>query len=211
MSNIKDLSFIRRTFLPVLPLVYDDALSYIEQLGKVTYKINEVIQAMNDLELDILGQANAYTDAKVEGLDARINGIISQVNEIVNELRIENAQFIEQVNSKVNELEGEVDGFNDALVATANTINARTDMVVQQNNEALLREMQRYLANILVLNYITGEEMSIQDMFNFLCLYHLTDSITYGDLATKNCSYQTLANYLMTYTQLVTNGGSIIQ
>ena len=211
MSNIKDLSFIRRTFLPVLPLVYDDALSYIEQLGKVTYKINEVIQAMNDLELDVLGQANAYTDAKVEGLDTRIDGIISQVNEIVNQLRIENAQFMEQVNSKVSELEEDVDGFNDALVATANTINARTDMVVQQNNEALLREMQRYLANILVLNYITGEEMSIQDMFNFLCLYHLTDSITYGDLALKNCSYQTLANYLMTYTQLVTNGGSIIQ
>lgn len=211
MSNIKDLSFIRRNFLPVLPLVYDDALSYIEQLGKVTKKINEVIQAMNDLELDILGQANAYTDAKVEGLDERIDSIIGQVNDIVNELRIENAQFIEQVNSKVSELEGEVNGFNNALVATANTINARTDMIVQQNNEALLREMQRYLANILVLNYITGEEMSIQDMFNFLCLYHLTDSITYGELATKNCSYQTLANYLMTYTQLVTNGGSIIQ
>lgn len=211
MSNIKDLSFIRRTFLPVLPLVYDDALSYIEQLGKITKKINEVIEAMNDLELDVLGQANAYTDAKIDGLDIRITNIISQVNEIVNELRIENAQFIEQVNTKVNELENEVDGFNDALVATANSINARTDMVVQQNNEALLREMQRYLANILVLNFITGEEMSIQAMFDFLCMYHLTNSINYADLASKNCSYQTLANYLMTYTQLVTNGGSIIQ
>ena len=123
----------------------------------------------------------------------------------------ENERFIEQVNTKVNELEDEVDGFNDALVATANAINERTDIIVQQNNEALLREMQRYLANILVLNYITGEEVSIQEMFDFLCMYHLTDSITYTELAGKNCTYQTLANYLMTYTQLVTNGGTIIQ
>ena len=211
MSNIQDITVLRRAFLPVLPLVYDDALSYIEQLGKVTKKINEVIEAMNNLETDILNEAKAYTDAQITGVDSRIDGIIGQVTEIVNELRRDNEQFIEQVNSKVSELEDEVDGFNDALVATANAINERTDIVVQQNNEALLREMQRYLANILVLNYITGEEVSIQEMFDFLCMYHLTDSITYTELGNKNCTYQTLANYLMSYTQLVTNGGSIIQ
>lgn len=211
MGNIKDITFMNKVFLPVLPLVYDDALSYIEQLGKVTYKINEVIEAMNNLELDILDKATDYTDIKIAEVNERINGIIGEVNNIVDELRLENEQFLRQVTIKVDELEDEVDNFNNVIVATANAINARTDIVVQQNNEALLREMQRYLANILVLNFITGEEMSIQAMFDFLCQYHLTDSITYAGLYAKNCTYQTLANYLMTYTQLVTNGNSIIQ
>ena len=84
-------------------------------------------------------------------------------------------------------------------------------MVVAQNNEALLREMQRYLSNILVNNYITGEEMSIQDMFNFLCMYHLNDPITYNELYVRNNTYNQLIAYQMTYTDLLVNGKNIIQ
>lgn len=211
MGNINELGFLRSSFLPILPLVYDDAISYIEQLGKITKKINEVIQAMNDLETDILGQANAYTDAKVEQLNNRIDGIVGEVKAIADDLREDNARFIEQITIEVNNLIAEINGFNNALIATAEAINARTDMVVQQNNEALLREMQRYLANIIVINYLTGEEMTIQEMFDYLCQFHVEDALTYTDLAGKNVTYNTLINYQMTYTQLIINGGAIIQ
>lgn len=211
MNDITDLKFKRNMFLPVLPLVYDDALSYIEQLGRVTKKINEVIEAMNDLELDVLGKANAYTDAKVAGFQIQVDQIIAEFNRIVAQIEADNTKFKQEVNDKIDELETEVDYFNQALVATANAINQRTDTAIAQNNEALLAQMRTYLANILVVNFITGEEMSIQDMFDFLCKYHLEDAITYTELAGKNCTYNTLINYLMTYQQLISNGGAIIQ
>ena len=208
---ITDIKFIRNAFLPVLPLVYDDALSYIEQLGKISKKINEVIDAMNNLDVQILGEAEAYTNARISEVYTRINGIVSEVNSIVNALREDNEEFIREVTNEVNELVAEVNGFNQALVATANAINERTDLVVQQNNETLLATMERYLANIKVLNYITGEEMTVQGMFDYLCKFHLTDALTYTELVAKNVTYSTLINYQMTYTQLITNGGSIIQ
>lgn len=198
-------------FYPVLPLVYDDALSYIEQLGRVCTKINEVIDSMNNLSVDILGQANAYTDAKVAGFQIQVDQIIANFNRVVAEIEADNTQFKEEVQAKIDELETEVDYFNQALVATANAINQRTDTAIAQNNEALLAQMRTYLANILVVNFITGEEMSIQEMFDFLCKYHLEDALTYTELGAKNCTYNTLINYLMTYQQLISNGGAIIQ
>ena len=211
MSDITDLKFKRNMFLPVLPLVYDDALSYIEQLGRVCTKINEVIDSMNNLSVDILGQANAYTDAKVAGFQIQVDQIIAEFNRIVAQIETDNTEFKQEVNDKIDELEREVDYFNQALIATTNAINQRTDTAIAQNNTALLAEMRTYLANILVVNYITGEEMTIQEMFDYLCKFHLTDPITYTELAGKNCTYNTLINYLMTYQQLIVSGGSIIQ
>ena len=123
----------------------------------------------------------------------------------------ENARFEQRIVTDVNELEREIDNFNNVLIANTKAINERTDLVVQENNTYLLNQMREYLADILVVNYITGEDMSIQDMFDYLCMYHLTDPITYTELAGKECTYTTLASYDMTYTQLVTNGGTIIE
>lgn len=198
-------------FYPVLPLVYDDALSYIEQLGRVCTKINEVIESMNNLSVDILGQANAYTDAKVAGFQIQVDQIITEFNRIVTQIEADNTQFKQEVNDKIDELERKVDYFNQALIATTEAINDRTDTAIAQNNESLLAQMRTYLANILVVNFITGEEMSIQEMFDFLCKYHLEDALTYMELGAKNCTYNTLINYLMTYQQLISNGGAIIQ
>ena len=211
MSNIQDIKFKRIMFYPVLPLVYDDALSYIEQLGRVCTKINEVIDSMNNLSVDILGQANAYTDAKVAGFQIQVDQIIEEFNRIVTQIEIDNNEFKQEVNDKINELEREVDYFNQALIATTEAINNRTDTAIAQNNESLLAQMRTYLANILVVNFITGEEMTIQEMFDFLCKYHLEDALTYTELNAKNCTYNTLINYLMTYQQLISNGGAIIQ
>lgn len=198
-------------FYPVLPLVYDDALSYIEQLGRVCTKINEVIDSMNNLSVDILGQANAYTDAKVAGFQIQVDQIIAEFNRVVAQIEADNRVFKQEVNDKIDELEREVDYFNQALIATTEAINNRTDTAIAQNNESLLAQMRTYLANILVVNFITGEEMSIQEMFDFLCKYHLEDALTYTELSAKNCTYSTLINYLMTYQQLISNGGAIIQ
>ena len=211
MNDVQDLKFKRTMFFPVLPLVYDDALSYIEQLGRITKKINEVIDSMSSLETDILSEAKNYTDLQIDTRLKDVDAVITEVEQMMVQLESDYTSFIRNVNESLEEMSTEIDGFNDNLVASVNAVNERTDAVVQANNEMLLREMQRYLANILVVNYITGEEMSVQDMFDFLCLYHVTGAITYNGLALKENTYSQLVAYDMTYTDLVTNGANIIQ
>ena len=49
----------------VLPLVYDDSLSYYEVLSKLTSKVNEVINVVNDELVDYIREQldNLYIDA----------------------------------------------------------------------------------------------------------------------------------------------------
>lgn len=208
--NISEIKFMRKAFLPVLPLVYDDSLSYIEFLGKVCEKCNEIIEAMNNLDVEILAQAREYTDGRINEVYGNIDNLRNTLEEEMRELQRDNMDFKVYVTEEVDRLTAQVNLFYDILSATENAINRRTDMVVQQNNEYLLQRMESYLSNIKVINYITGQQISVQDMFDFLCMYHLTDPLTYSELASKNCTYTTLASYDMSYTELVTEGNTII-
>lgn len=55
----------------VLPLVYDDSLSYYELLDKVIYKLNEVIRNNDEL----VESVNAY-EIKVDELDKELRELI---------------------------------------------------------------------------------------------------------------------------------------
>ena len=204
VNDINQIKFMRNAFLPILPLVYDDALSYIEFLGKVSEKCNEIIVAMNNIEVNILEQAEAYTDSKVTELR-------STLDEEMYMLRKDTEAFKSLITTEISNIMNEVNLFNDALVATANAINQRTDIVIEENNQKIMKELSKYLAEILVVNYITGEDMSVQNMFDYLCMFHLTDPLTYTQLVAKDNTYTELVAYDMTYTDLVTNGNSIIQ
>lgn len=209
-KDIDEVKFMRRAFLPVLPLVYDDALSYIEFLGKVRDKINEVIASIDQVEANILEEAEAYTDSKLAGIESDFGTLQENVDKAIDGIRDDNELFEIRVTEEVNRLINSVNNFYTVLNNIAAAINQRTDMVIQENNNMLLTEMQRYLSNILVMNYITGDQMSIQDMFNYLCMFHLTDPITYTELYVTSTTYTALVALNMTYTDLVTRGGAII-
>lgn len=51
IGKIKPLRFYSEK---VLPLVYDNSLSYYEVLGKVTKKLNDLIEAFNSEVVDII-------------------------------------------------------------------------------------------------------------------------------------------------------------
>lgn len=53
MSNYKDLSHFKFWCQKVLPLVYDDSLSYYEVLCKLTNYINDMIDNNNSLITDV--------------------------------------------------------------------------------------------------------------------------------------------------------------
>ena len=57
MSKIGTIKPLRFFSQKVLPLVYDDSLSYYEVLSKVTQKLNELITAFNDEVIDMIKEA----------------------------------------------------------------------------------------------------------------------------------------------------------
>lgn len=110
--------------------------------------------------------------------------------------------FIINTNATINGLKQYID---DSLTAQ----DLKMNLLIQQNNEYLLREMESYLNQIKVINYFTGEKVTIQDMFNYLAGLHLNDSIDYDTMAQRAKTYTQLATLNITYTNLALHGNTL--
>lgn len=96
MTEFKPINmFPNFIFIPkIVPLVYDDALSYYEFLNKVLVKLNEMIQNVNDLGLDVeeLKSAVEQLSTLIDGFDGRIEFLETEfrrINSLVDNLNIQ--------------------------------------------------------------------------------------------------------------------------
>ena len=83
-----------------------------------------------------------------------------------------------------------------------------TNGQIEQNNEFLLQEMESKLSEVKVINFFTGEKVSIQNMFDYLAELHTTDSLDYDTMVTRAKTYTELAAFNKTYTELVMSGNT---
>lgn len=77
----------------VLPLVFDNSLSYYEFLGKMCHKLNECIDALNAQQLNII-EFTHMVQLEVENFEKYID---NRITEFENELKSEWAQFKEEI------------------------------------------------------------------------------------------------------------------
>lgn len=94
VSKIKTIRFMCHK---ILPLVYDESLSYYEVLCKVANKLNEVIDATNTLEDNV-----SYLNDRVTNLNTRVTNL-------ENEMGAFEARILELYNNLEADLIGKVD------------------------------------------------------------------------------------------------------
>lgn len=206
----------------VLPLVYDESLSYYEAICKFQTKLNEVIDALEGISLEVLEESKAYTDEAIRNQQSEIDRIVLELNALVesakrdfndkiDDLQNQYSAFVRQVNSLLTIFNNRLDALDKKLEDEIIGVNARTDLAIAQNNDYIFSVISDNLPSELkVVNLFTGTRVSIQEMFNYLANLHITDGITYTVLATRNKTYAQLANLHIDYTELVTHGNSLV-
>ena len=210
-GHTQHYDFYWHDYVPILPFTYDDCLSYLETLYQFSEKLNEIIDRCNEI-VDIgLAEAKAYTDAKVAEQTEYVESAVQEVERLKSDIERENAQMVAEMNAKMDIMFQRMTDFEAEMRADVASANAYTDLAIAQNNEYIIDQLANLLGEIKVINYFTGNRITIQGMFDFLAQLHTENSIIYSELALRECDYDTLRDYHMTYTQLVMNGGSIIQ
>lgn len=184
---------------------------YKHDLRELIALVKELAERVETVGEGILEQAEAYTDEQLAGYQAQVDELRAELAQTVQDLQTQYVGFTEIVNARIVFISSRVDQLEASLVASIEAVNARTDLAIEQNNEYLLEHMAEELANIKVLNYFTGTLYTVQDMFDYLCMLHVTNGITYTELSNRQKTYNELIAYNMTYTQLAQNGGAIIQ
>ena len=170
-------------------------------------KMKELEGRLDGIVEEAVRLTKIYVDKRLEGYQAQI----SEIKNEINKLYAQDDEISEEIVQQVSRLEGLISDAERKAESLFVIANNRTDIQIQRNNEYIFREIEdNILANITVINYFTGERMSVQNMFDYLASLHLQNAITYDGLRDKNLTYTELAAKSISYTELVKNGGTLL-
>lgn len=194
-------------FNPVLPTAFDDSLSYLEMVSKLYKKLEEVIAEVNAIDQEAIQQALDDMRAEIakfetqiqkqyNALDEKYQKLYEELNTSILELADTTAESLEELDTKIYNL-GE-------------SLKDIMDLKIEENNEYIFESIASKIIGIKVLNYFTGEKVTVQEMFDYLAQLHATDGITVTELITRQKTVNELVALKFTYTQLAQNGKNII-
>ena len=154
---------------------------------------------------ETIAASKEYIDDRLVSVIAEFNDLKNDFNTLNNNFNSLNADFIALKNSvaaQILELDNKIDA---AVVG----VNLRTDLLLQNMYDRIFEDLSASLSQIKVINYFTGEHVSIQDMFNYLAMLHLNDSIDYDTMTYRAKTYTQLANLNITFTNLAMHGNTL--
>ena len=194
-------------FNPVLPTAFDDSLSYLEMVSKLYKKLEEVIAEVNEIDQEAIQQAlddmraeiakfEAQIQKQYNALDEKYQKLYEELNNSILELADTTAASLEELDTKIYNL-GE-------------SLKDIMDLKIEENNEYIFESIATEIIGIKVLNYFTGEKVTVQEMFDYLAQLHAADGITVTELITRQKTVNELIALKFTYTQLAQNGKNII-
>ena len=178
-------------------------------LDWVIKKLKEMDAHIDELHDQILEEAVAatkeYVDTELAGFlaefaDLKSDFILLQSN--FNSLNNDFIQLRNDTQNKLTQLE------NDIINAVIG-INQRTDLLLQNMYDQIFADLSTQLSQIKVINYFTGESVSVQDMFNYLAMLHLNDSIDYDTMAARAKTYTQLAALNINFENLIAHGNTL--
>lgn len=188
---------------PVLPAVFDDSLSYLEAISKLNAYFEQIVKQVELALEDFTNDSHEYTDIQIEKA-------LTNFQQLVDNLEANFQSFSNSVSADIANIKSDVDNFKSETSDEVASLKTYTDIKVKENNDEILSSMSEQLSNIKVVNFFNGALIPIQAMFDYLAGLHLTDSITYQALSERNITYTAYAALDITYSQLVSEGNSVI-
>ena len=166
-------------------------------LSWVIKKVQELNVNLDSLEQRVI---EASIKASKEYVDERLTEVIADFNELSQEVADLRTYFDNQVQALQNNYNAFTNSVQQQIVLLTNRINdfdqtikndiigvnALTDLKIEQNNTYILDEVAKGVVNVRVINFFTGERVTVQTMFDYLCGLHATDTPTVQEMIDSN-------------------------
>lgn len=143
----------------VLPAVYDESLSYLEQISKLAYKLNETIDGVNALNDNVQVLNDSVTDLneRVTAVEGEISGFEEEVNRRVDELEI---ALTAKIDTSVAEMEAKVDEKLESVDVKIDEIDNR----VNELDEYVHSTIDSITRDVMIL--VNTEIQRIQELYS---------------------------------------------
>ena len=218
MGNFKFPDKMGKFYTSVLPLVYDESLTYYQQLGMFQNKINEIIDSLEQMEdaweaytdeqIAILKEwtqgeldnLRGYIDQNVAELDAKIDAVSDGLQNDYN-------QKIDALEENLNNrIDSEVFDLNARITQVANEIYAYIDTELQK----IYNDIENQLVSIRVRNPVTGAIDTVQGAIDSLFGLHRNDALTAAEYDALQLTCTAYEAYSITAFQYDTAGKTLL-
>lgn len=190
-------------------------------LDWILKKIQEYEERLDGIVDEAVAQANAYTDQKIAEFRNDFNDLVAEVEQdvadmlsavdnAIDRLTKEQQDFIETATTQINAINERVDTLEESISASVDGMRAYTNQAIRDNNQMLFDYIESAVIDVHVVDYFTGQEITIQEMFDKLAQFHLQNPLTYNQFAGKEVTYAELSALNTTYSGLISNAGGLI-
>lgn len=190
-------------------------------LDWILKKIKELDEKVDSIEDRILKEANAYTDQQIAGLrhdfaelEADFAAFKSDINAQFAAYTAKQdkafADYQKLVNANIALLEQEIRDARAELKTMLRQANAYTDASIAMLLLQLPDIITKNIKNAKVYNLLTGKYVTIQAMFDFLCLFHAPGALTCTGVFERNNTCTEIQQYNKTCNEFITDARNFI-
>lgn len=190
-------------------------------LDWILAKIKELDEKVDSIEDRILKQANAYTDQQIAGLRRDFAELESDFAAFKSEINAKFAAYTAKqdkafadyqklVNAQIDMLEQEIRDARAELKTMLRQANAYTDASIAMLLLQLPDIITKNIKNAKVYNLLTGKYVTIQAMFDFLCLFHAPGALTCTGVFERNNTCTEIQQYNKTCQEFITDARNFI-
>ena len=178
-------------------------------------------EKVDSIEDRIYNKSKAYTDEQIAILRNEFNSLEDEFIVFKADVNKMFADYTARQDKAFTDYKALVDAQIDLLEQEIRDAKAELKTLLAQANSYTDASMQMLLLQIppiisdqirtsLVYNLLTGKYVTIQAMFDYLCMFHAPDSLTCGDMFTKNNTCEQIRLYNKTCMEFTTSAKNFV-
>ena len=179
-------------------------------LDYIMEQINSFNKRIDGLSDELVKNANIYTDEKFAEIVNEFNDFKNYVTVELEKNKSDYDEFSSYVTNRLILTDNKIKELQKNLDSALASANDYTDRAILFNNEYIIDQTTKALSTVTVLNYFTGERVSIQGMFDYLAQFHLQNAITYEQIESRQKTVNFIVGLNKPVTEFVLNGGTLI-
>lgn len=174
------------------------------------YRLKNVEDQIANIKESIESEVFEWVQEQLKPFEDTLNDLINEVTQLEEDTREALEGYDQRITDFINQVNDELAEIRQELIDSIQAVNDLTDLKIEQNNLYLLNEITQNVGDLfVVMNPFTGETVTIQAMVDYLSQFHITDAITYTDMASRALTYNQFNALNITYTDLTLHGDSL--
>lgn len=190
-------------------------------LDWILKKIKELDEKVNNIEDRILKESNAYTDQQIAIIRNEFNELEDEFIAFKSDVNAQFAAYTAKqdkafadykklVDAQITLLEQEIRDAKAELQTLLVQANAYTDASMALLEQQLPDIITKNIKNAKVYNLLTGKYVTIQAMFDFLCMFHAPGALTCTGIFQRNNTCTEIYQYNKTCNEFITDARNFV-